>query len=78
MKRELKNKSLEINYLLTIIVFKYKSDMEYLYKTLENWNKKYPGYKSFFDYYENYWYKYLKDGSIGYTKLQNCKDVIHT
>jgi hypothetical protein len=70
-----KKKSKKIVYLLTIILFKYKSNMNYIKTTLENLKEKYPEFISFFTYYEVNWFKYLEDGSIDYTKvtkLQRC------
>ena len=59
-KKEFKHEAQEIAYLLSTILFKYKS---------ENLKKKYPDFLSFFAYYESNWFQYLEDGSIDYTKL---------
>ena len=68
-KKEYTKDSQEIIYLLSIIVFKYRSDMEYVYTTIDNLKKKYPAFLGFFAYYEANWYKYLKDTSLDYTKI---------
>ena len=69
VKKEYTKDSQEVIYLLSIIVFKYRSDMEYIYKYIYNLKKKYPAFLSFFAYYESNWYKYLKGISLDYTKI---------
>ena len=76
---EYKKSNEEIAYLLTIILFKYKSNMKYIEKTILNMKKTYPDYEIFYDYYEKNWYKYLESGVLDYTKitkLQRCNSYL--
>ncbi len=50
--------------------------MNYLKSTLNELKANYPGFISFFNYYESNWYYYLENSILDYskiTKLQRCK-----
>ena len=68
-KKEIKKEREDIIYILTFILFKYKSDMSYVMSTLEDLKNSYPLFLSFFQYYENNWYYYLENAMLDYSKI---------
>lgn len=78
-KKEKKEVRENIIYILTILLFKYKSDMEYVKNTINNLKTLYTEFLTFFQYYENNWYEYLENSMLDYnkvTKLQRCNSYI--
>ena len=66
---EFKEQRKEIIYLLTIILFKYKSNKSYIEETIKNLIESYPNFITFFNYYKSEWYQYLISGVLDYTKV---------
>ena len=78
-KKDIKKDREDIIYILTILLFKYNSNMTYVENTMKELRKSYPNFENFFDYYENNWYYYLKNSMLDYSKiskLQRCNSYI--
>jgi len=68
-KKKLNQERDDIIYILTIILFKYKSDMSYVKAALEDLKNSYPLFLPFCQYYENNWYYYLENAMLDYSKI---------